>query len=200
MGGEFRELAAFDQSLLDQCSISIAGKQIALQFPPFVDSDGKTAKWNAVDAGAYEPIKVFDGAEARAFSVKLKYVVTGGKWTPERVAQVGRDIRAYFYQTVIAGYKGYPTVTLRLYEIIPAAGGTLMTCRMENVRTTYSGGIIARGGKAFPLITEHVLALETATRIGGIQGGIIGALGSVGGLATKLKTKILAQAPAPEWF
>lgn len=201
--GEFKELIPFDQTVLASCRIVVLGapgeKNISLQFPPIIESDGKSSKWDGSDQGAYEPIKTFNGSESRALSVKLKYVIVGGKWTPLRIAQIGRDLRSYFYNTVTASFKGYPTVQIQLYDVVPQSG-ELMTCRLHSVRTSYAGGPIQYQGGTFPLITEHVLQLEAATRIGPIEGGIAGAFGPVGEAYIKLRSQSLSTAAKPDWF
>jgi hypothetical protein len=199
--GEFKELIPFDRDLLAACSIIVAAgpgtKALDLQFPPIIESDGKSAKWDGSDQGAYEPIKTFNGSESRSLSIKLKYVVVGGKWTPSHIAQIGRDLRSYFYNLVVASFKGYPIVGLQLYDVVPSGP---MTCRLHNVRTSHSGGIIRYQGGIFPLVTEHVLQLEAATRIGPIAGTIAGAFGPVGEAYIKLRSQALATACKAEWF
>lgn len=197
--GEFKELIPFDQTVLGKCRIVVSGKDLPLQFPPVVESDGKTSIWDGSNQGAYEPIKTFNGSESRALSVKLKYVVVGGKWTPSFIAQLGRDLRSYFYKTVIISFKGYPIVKIQLYDIVPQSGG-LMTCRLHSVRTSHAGGIISYQDGTFPLITEHVLQLETATRIGPLEGTIAGAFGDVGENYIKIVSQTLATTVRPAWY
>ena len=198
--GEFKELIQYDQDILGRCKIIVAGKEIAMQFPPTISSDGKSAKWDTSDQGAYEPIHTFNGAESRTFEVKLKYVVVGGKWTPDFIAQVGRDIRAYFYNTVILNARGYPLVKIVLYDVVPRAGGKEMTCRLHRASTAYSGGLISNAANTYPLVTEHTLELQSCTRIGPIEGNILGALGPIGEFLVKVSSKTLSNSPAPEWY
>ena len=201
---EFVGLTDFDREIVGRCKITVVASQgtksIPLQFPPIVENDGKSAKWDSSDQGAYEPIKTYNGSESRALTVKLKYVVVGGQWTPRKIAQVGRDLRSYFYNTVYFNVKGYPIVKIVLYEVVPSSGSGEMTCRLESVRTSYSGGLIRQDSLTFPLVTEHTLALEACTRIGQLEGGTIGAFGPVGDIYAKLRSKALSIAPAPEWF
>jgi len=199
------ELNPIDQEITNSINLQVlgavggGGTSIPIQYPPKFFADSKQSNWDGKDQGAYEPIRTYKGSEARSLQLKLYYVVTGGIWTPTRIASIGRDIRSYYYNTVRFGLKEYPIVRLNAYEIVPQSGGQQMTLIMMNTSASYSEELVRFGGKTFPLRTEYTLDLESATRIGPIS-AVAGQLGSFGQAAIKIQSNILAPSPQPEWF
>jgi hypothetical protein len=207
--GEFKELSIADGKALGSVGIIVVAqagtKDIPLQFPPAIESDGKVAKWDGSDQGAYEPLKTYNGSDSRTFNVKLKYVVVGGKWTASRIAQIGRDLRSYFYNSTYLGYKGYPVVKIYAYGVIPIATSGILTCRLMSVSTSYKGALMtddSSGNRViFSLITEHTLSLEAASRIEpGVMAGLLGMMGGAGQKLAKFTSLALTPSIAPEWY
>jgi hypothetical protein len=205
--GAFRDLTQYDSIIASRFQIQIvpafggaSPSNIPLQFPPRISSDGKNAEWTDSDQGAYEPIRTFNGSGARKLTLELTYIVTGEPWTADAIAEIGRNIRSYFYNIVAINFKGHPIVKIKAYDIVPAADGEILTCIMRNMSTRYDGAMIRTNDSIFPLKSVHTLELESATRIGPLAGGIVGAFGKPGEELVKLATRNLAFSQKPQWF
>lgn len=152
-------------------AITVPGKGagvIPFQFPPRVTGDSKDNRWQTVhDSFAWEPVKMWEGSNARRISLSAVYVATGATtngvvWTPANVALVTRAYKQYFYSQ--PGDKIFPAVELVLYEHVPVGNGNAKF-RMMNVNVKPGSEIIKVDGSIFPLKVEVDITLEQTTRI-----------------------------------
>ena len=205
-------LAEFDRNAAESVELFIdqSGRRIPFQFPPRVTSDTKVSKWFSTDLKAYEPLKIFDGSEARKFTLEFEYIATGeGEFSPSGIANILRSIKSYGYITVSEAIGNYPTVSPVIYDILPTGGGRRANCRLMNISITHGPEVVKEGNVFFHLYTKVNLELELVTKIGGIQQGGGGSDGDGGasgggdpsaGETPKVKAPQLAVGPAFEWF
>jgi hypothetical protein len=70
--------------------------QLELQFPPKILTDNRKADWDEAMLFGVEPIATIQSTGAREISLQVTYIVDGGVWTTQTVAEEVRKIRGYF--------------------------------------------------------------------------------------------------------
>lgn len=142
---------------------------IPFQFPPRITGDSKDNKWTDIhNTHAWEPVKMWEGSNARRITLQAIYVATGStingvSWTPANVALVTRAYKQYFYSQ--PGDRVFPAVELKMYEHVPQSAQGNAKFRMMNVNIKPGSEIIVVEGAIFPLRVEVDITLEQTTRI-----------------------------------
>lgn len=197
------QLTEYDRELISRYSITVSDrfskdKEIILQFPPKIISDGKSADWELKPSASYEPKAVFKGAQSRKISLMVTYVVTGGKFDAEFVATQVRSFKEHMYRSIVEGEEGEgaiqnaPIVKLNLYRIAPISG-RVPTFRMTDVAIEYSETLVGDVEFVFPLKTIITANLELFTKVGDIKGNVTDD-------EVKNDVQNLPDLPAPEWY
>jgi hypothetical protein len=138
---------------------------LPLQFPPRITDDTKSSVWEEQPAGTYEPIAVWANALPRRIGIEITYIATGGQFTPQKIAIITRQIKAYFYRS-LEDKALVPIVEIKMYEHILDDGATF---RMLDASFSFSETLIKDGDNIFPLMTKVKMNLALMTAIDGKQ-------------------------------
>lgn len=170
----YEYLIEHDRNLLNATSIVIKpfrGRSYVLapdnlQFPIKITNESKSANWNEKDVAAYEPLALWMGAGARELKIELEYVVPSNIWTPDRVADITRNIKSYMYQASVAKqFDSYPVVEVEYTNIIPTAAGKKLNFRLISYSAEYSETVVEYNGSYWPQHTKITLDLKMQTKI-----------------------------------
>jgi len=191
---------AADKKAIGKCSMTIrssagsdnesfiAGKvtDIIFQFPPKVTADGKKTLWKARDKtrAAFEPIVTWDGADPRAITVEMTYVVSGTPWTAQRIMELAREFKRYHYGKIGAKATVH-IIEMKLFDSIVGANGKF---RIESTSIKYSPQLVTSGDVIWPKVTTITIACLHMSRVK-VTDGI-----------AKLDVKGLDDLPRPEWY
>jgi len=158
-----QEYAEWDSNILRNVKMSLVGpavdggeREIKFQFPPRVMKDGKTASWDEIYQGTFEPFPVYKGSDARLITVQWEYIVDGDPWTVTRVMEEIRQAKAYFYISMAEAQDKFPIINLKLYEYSPSGG----TWRGISVNVTPSGPLVGTGSGATVCHLKHQVSID----------------------------------------
>ncbi len=167
------------------------GTPLPLQFPPKITDDTKTANWNDIDLGTYEPLPIFKGSSARRITIECVYIVTGSangrmgngagssfggptvggsissgnQWNTKFIAQVTKQVKAYFYRSIAAG-DNIPILNVRFYNHVgEGSGGPEANFRLTDVNITHGETLINDSQGVFPLFTKIRMTALLTTQL-----------------------------------
>lgn len=143
----------------------LGGTPLPLQFPPRITDDTKSAIWDELPVRSYEPISIWAGASPRKIGIEITYIATGGQFTPKYIAEITRQIKAYFYRTLADGAL-VPIVEIKMYEHITDGNATF---RLLDASFSFSETLIKDGDSIFPLMTKVKLNAALMTAINAKQ-------------------------------
>lgn len=152
--------------------------EIVFQFPPLIKTDTKSAKWDVIhNTVGFEPEYMYTGGNPRKISVEAVYIVGGpGKWGIDRVVEVIRTWKSYFYFTNFssgggaAAGKNLPIYRIVWGEFLPKVGKN-SSWRAKSYNVKYSDTWIIDGSnssgqsQSHPLISTVSVELELATQV-----------------------------------
>lgn len=153
-------------------AITVPGKgagEVPFQFPPRLTGDSKDNRWKSIhDTFAWEPVKMWEGSNARRLTLHAVYVANGAtindvQWTPQNVATTTRAFKQYFYAQ--PSERVFPAIELVLYDHVPVSSLGNAKFRMMNVNVKPGSEIIQVEGVPFSLRVEIDITLEQTTRI-----------------------------------
>lgn len=157
--------------------------KITFQFPPKVTADGKSSIWKLRSRVAYEPIVTWDGANPRAITVEMTYVVSGDPWTAEKIRDITREFKRYHYGK-ISGRATIHIITMKLFDIVGANG----KFRITDTSVKYSDNYVTQGEITWPKVTTITINCELVTQT------------DVGGEIEKNKLVNLEKIAEPQWY
>lgn len=166
---------------------------LPLQFPPKITDDTKTANWNDIDVQSYEPLPIYKGSAARRITIECVYIVTGAangnkatngfngssaggvqaggnisqgtNWSTKYIAQVTKQVKAYFYRSIAAG-DNIPIVKIRFYNHVgEGSGGPEGSFRLTDVNISHGETLINDREGVFPLFTKVRMTALLVTQI-----------------------------------
>lgn len=173
------ELLPFDRTLTDAVEIvfkiddndpvqglPLGETPLPLQFPPRITSETKSADWNEIYKGSWEPQAIWKGASARKITLELTYIVDGAQFGTQEIATITKQVKGYFYRAIPEDSNSIPRMTLKMYnhvgEELPG------DFRLHEVNITHGESIIQDGDGVFPLLTKIIMTASLTTQIGGI--------------------------------
>ena len=177
------ELLPFDAKLAGYTWLELTGGRngrgigkIEFQFPPVIKSDSKMGSYIEKDIRNIEPLAIFAGAKAREVELKWTYIITGGTWTINKVANLVKGVRGYFYATLAEGMSRASNLIVRFRSgSVVGVPGQTWTFRAEGINVAYSDVMVSDGsavgsngvfslGVAFPLRTDLTMKLKLWSR------------------------------------
>lgn len=197
------ERSVSDRLLNDRCFIKIneasskrlvvpteVGK-IKFQYPPRLVSDNKTSNWKESKKSlAWEPIAFWESSQARKVTIEITYIVTGGEWSTNNIANITREFKRIHYGNL--GGEGNAVSTILVMDINlfgsligPSGNGDTAKFRVGSTDIKYSDTIVVgrNSNLSWPLKTTITMSGWLVTRVGEKQNLI----------------NVKAQ-PIPEWF
>lgn len=166
-------LANIDRQISEQVSIvfrtnppaaagfPLGGSKLPLQFPPRITDDTKSANWQETNVASYEPIAIWQGSLPRKIGIEITYIAAGGQFTPSKIAEITRQVKAYFYRSLRDGAL-VPVVEIKMYEHV-TDGNALF--RLLDASFSFSETLIRDGGNIFPLMTKVKMNAALITNI-----------------------------------
>lgn len=156
------------------------GGKLQLQFPPKITSDGKSANWQEENKGSYEPLLIWLGSNPRKVTIELTYIVDGNQFTTDVIANITKNIKAYFYRE-IQDNENIPIVRLQIYNHMDPNGQA--DFRLLDVGFSHGDTIIQDGNGQFPLLTKVTINAALVTQV-----------------RNKQEVPELQNVPPPEWY
>jgi hypothetical protein len=141
--------------------------KIALQFPPKITSDGKSAFWQEDNRYGYEEFALWLGSSGRAVNIELNYVVWGSFDQQKIHDEIGK-IKRHLY--VGAGKltpfnSKIPFFFIEGWKTIDGSKKPV-PFRLKSVSISYSREYVGSGNNYWPLHTKVDIACKMFTRSG----------------------------------
>lgn len=139
-----------------------------IQFPPSITNDSKSASYDSKPILAYEPLKIYKGAEPRSLGLKFEWI-TGGNFPPSLI----KDAINIWKNCLYFGDAREPLIRSpvikinKLYKVIE--GGA--TFRLLNVKIDYSPEKIKIGSDWWAVHTVLNVDMELMHNIAGYGTG-----------------------------
>lgn len=144
-----------------------AGKhKVKFQFPPIIESDGRSADWKKVALPWRTPLAIFAKPSGRELTLKWVYIVDG-EWTTKRVAAQVSAVKAYFGDTGGKARDFMITGAFVLHGGAPQGLTFLATsCSVKHGETYIIPKIRDTSDykNAYPLVSEISMSIESWTR------------------------------------
>lgn len=159
-------LAPFDAQLAAGAVLKnlVNGATIPFQFAPRVTSQSNTSLWLEKDLWSIEPLKIHKGSGGKKLSIEWEYIATDTTFTGAKIAQIIRDLNAYFFEF----RRGtYPLVQFSFGEVVPNGPNF----RLMQADVSYGPEIAQNGGKAYYVYTKVSASLEMASNLKAPAGG-----------------------------
>jgi hypothetical protein len=170
-------LLEVDREMLNHITLSLGGKKVDFQFPPMIKSDSKGFNFEEMDMMNIEPLAIFRGSRVREVQLDWSYIITGGEWDLDKVADTVKAIRGFFYLTATDVWQSRSgsgavdvsvvVIKLKAYDIIGggrSAGNQIATFRADAVNISHKPPLIrGRGSSVYPLRTDVSMKLKLWT-------------------------------------
>jgi hypothetical protein len=133
------------------------GHEIRFQFPPKITQESNSSTWEEKDLWAIEPLYIHKGSSGRKITMKWEYVATDPSWDAQRIGNMLRDLKSYFFE-----FKRelYPVAEVSFGTVIPIP----TNFRIYDVSIAYSDELINNNG-IHPLHTTVTVSLGLATKV-----------------------------------
>lgn len=169
----------FDVALKDAVVLRFHnGPNVQFQFPPKITNDSRKGTWQENDqTSGTEPVAEFKTSGAREITLAWTYIVDGGNWTTDKIAEQIKNVRGYFAR--VRGTTGINTrdnliVFLKMWNF---GGPNAASCRIRNIDVKYSETLVTHCtgsgstnvNKAFALRSDITLDLRLWTKGGNLQ-------------------------------
>lgn len=146
--------------------LNLNGGPFQFQFPPRITSDSKSARWKqlAQNAGAYDDIVMWQGAESRSLALEATYIIDGNQWTANRISKLAHAAKAYLYLSLAGRFEDPFAAPCVIIESLYGAVQQRSSWRMENVAISYGDKILGpfSGNPQFhPLTTKITFNLKS---------------------------------------
>ncbi len=157
----------FDERLAGTVILEAAAQdlKVEFQFPPKITSDSRKGEWSEKNQPGTEPVATYTASGPRETSLTYTYIVDGGKWTTDKIAQQVSSIRSYFSRYLPKGAKAL-VFRFRMWKF---GGSRTMSYRLKSVDVKHSETIVAPNGdvsRAYALRTDITLELRMWTKGG----------------------------------
>jgi hypothetical protein len=177
-------LTEHDSSVLSKVSMAIRGPEpvsgfngggqgvlsdnvlIPFQFPPMIKSDSKSGVWIVENVTQWEPMVIFEGANAKHVTISTTYVVTnhtgnGATWNVSTIAGAIKDMRSVFYSPMT---DKMPVFSVQFYEHVPI-DGEFATFRAISISESPGDSLITdKDGNIYAFRTDVTMELELVTK------------------------------------
>jgi hypothetical protein len=146
--------------------LNLNGGPFQFQFPPRISTDSKSARWKtlAANAGAYDDIVMWQGADSRSLTLEATYVIDGNQWTADRISKLAHAAKAYLYLSLAGRLKNPFAAPCVIIESLYGAVQQRSSWRMESASIAYGEHIVGpfqSSPQFHPLTTKITFSLKS---------------------------------------